>query len=121
MPLNPRQFFHATDLDLQPGDEVHPPARTGVSSRFEGYPAYRGDRVYMFTHKDYAEQYGPNYGKNTYEVEPLGDVERDPEYSLERHKIRRLPRGERAEAHGYNDMAANARTAPAARVLRKMR
>jgi hypothetical protein len=59
--LSPGQFFHASNAEFEPGDMVEP-----------GHPARH---VYAGTD---ASKVG-FFGRNTYQVEPTGQMEADPE------------------------------------------
>lgn len=69
--LSGPQFFHGTKHEFSPGDMVdpgHPPTK-GAGR------ADRSDHVYAATDPEIASR----YGRHTYQVEPTGDVELDPE------------------------------------------
>ena len=89
--LSPVQFFHGTKAELSPGDVVepgHPPNYKSV--RPQGREAY-SSREYVYATTD--PQVAFDHWFNTppkrmssekpvggvYKVEPVGDVERDPE------------------------------------------
>lgn len=93
-------YYHNTDVDFGEGDELKPPtALEGGKPSGRWGDDYRPNRVY-FT---YADEYGDlsesPFGEHTYEVEPIGEIERDPE---DRRRI-------------YNDWMA-----PGARIIRKI-
>jgi len=91
-------YYHGGIRGLQPGDLILPPDETGaVSVADVGAPTeelsirvaqvHRKDRVYLtsdvFAARVFASLH-PNsrrrYGGDVYEVEPIGDVEPDPDY-----------------------------------------
>ena len=95
-------YYHNTDVDFGEGDELKPPTvLDGGNSSGRWGDDYRPNRVY-FTWADEDGDLDPDeliFGENTYEVEPIGEIERDPE---DRKQI-------------YNDWMA-----PGARVVRKV-
>ena len=76
-------FWHGGAAGLKPGDLVLPPSHTGVVSAagMAGMPT-RNDRVYFTTVHDVARGYAAHTpGLNAvYRVEPVGDLEKDPDY-----------------------------------------
>lgn len=73
----PATLYHETDADLKPGDIVDSAAARGYDSPWaQGVTTYDPNKVYMTTNPDYDIP----YGKNTYEVEPVGELHRDPLY-----------------------------------------
>jgi hypothetical protein len=72
--INPLQFYHSTDSELNSGDVLKPNHPVGNTSRpssddFKEYGHH--DFTWMTTVKPHPKaQYG--YGKNHYEVEPMG-------------------------------------------------
>jgi glutaredoxin-like protein NrdH len=89
-------WYHNTDAELNPGDELLPPSETGHKSQFadadpEMGTIYHPDKVYFYKHpteptrEEISDDHGPysgtlDFGKNTYEVEPDGSYERDSEW-----------------------------------------
>lgn len=80
---DPTRYFHSTQAELQPGDIIRPAAE-GYGDRWsENAAGYDPNYVYLFDQRhlqnpDYDPVY-PNSLKNTYEVEPLGALDQDPE------------------------------------------
>jgi hypothetical protein len=77
-------YYHNTDAELNPGDELLPSAERGHRSRwaedeYGTVPTYDPHSVYMYRETGNPEHF-QEYGKNRYEVEPVGDVRRDPEW-----------------------------------------
>ena len=73
----PEKLYHETDADLKPGDIVDSAANRGYESPWaNGVTTYDPSKVYMTTTPDYDIP----YGKHTYEVEPVGELHRDPLY-----------------------------------------
>jgi hypothetical protein len=70
--LSPGQFFHASNAEFEPGDMVEPghPARHVYT-----HGQASGQHVYAGTD---ASKVG-FFGRNTYQVEPTGQMEADPE------------------------------------------
>lgn len=84
--LNPGQFFHVTDARLKPGASVVPAAERGFQSKWAkgtGGSAdyYSPNHVYVYSHDgdDMVHNEYMHLGRYTYEVEPQGGVEPDPE------------------------------------------
>ncbi len=123
-------WYHNTDAELNPGDMLLPPTETGHKSQFadadpEMGTIYHPDKVYFYhhptepTHEQIADQNGPyanaiGFGKNTYQVEPVGHVERDPEWQTNREKWEGYYDDEN-EIPGYHDHMA-----PRARVVQRV-
>ena len=130
--LSPQQFryTHSTDAELRPGDVLKPAAETGVESRFKNVRGYDPGRVYFSDTRD--EHFDPlvheHYGKYTYAVEPLGHVSADPEVEHRTQRYAKDPRWHEdfgaAPGGPWNDeylgSALSGRSAPAARVLRRL-
>ena len=62
--LSPRQFFHGSSTEFQPGDKLQPAEETGVSSRGGA------NRVWVSTNAWHASK----YGAYTYPVDVADDV-----------------------------------------------
>lgn len=96
------QFFHGGCRGLEPGDELLPPSKTGVSSvSGSGGAPYRRDRIYLTETvneaRSYAALYVPpltldalgrreqvtldDFGGDLYEVEVIGKVVADRDYA----------------------------------------
>ena len=81
-------YYHYTDQEFAPGDKLKPATQTdpsGARSKWgDGHDLYDPSKVY-FTWRDgdpgHDEYTDPNsvYGPNAYEVEPVGEIEDDPE------------------------------------------
>jgi hypothetical protein len=100
------RYFHNSDHVFAPGDVIRPAHETGHASRWADHEGYSPKHVYVWHEHgmhDNAEEAFEEHGRHTYEVEPLGHVEDDPEKHME---------GEvGAEAHAY-------RTSSGARVVK---
>lgn len=86
-----RQFVHTTDAVLQPGDTIHPAAQIGHESKFAGVGSYSPNHVYLNDHRVPPEE-TQHFGQHTYQVEPTGPVERDPEYAKWKHNVTKYSR-----------------------------
>ncbi|QZE10440.1 hypothetical protein SEA_SCOOBYDOOBYDOO_94 [Mycobacterium phage ScoobyDoobyDoo] len=110
-------WYHNTDAELNPGDELVPPAERGYDSPHKNAPGYSPHHVYMYDHNSNNDH--DYWGKNRYEVEPIGEVSRDPEF--EHNKVwykEDLEDDDEyfdADVPGYDSYVA-----PRARVVRKM-
>lgn len=77
-----RTYYHGSDEEFEPGDLVLPQAESGAKNWGErvGHdgpqsPFYTGEHVHHVAEPWRAEM----FGRHVYEVNPLTDVERDPE------------------------------------------
>jgi hypothetical protein len=75
-------FFHATDADLSPGDILTPAHDRGFTGKWADLPDYNASKVYLYD-TNAGEYDAEDWGKNIYEVEPIGPVDPDPEYHPE--------------------------------------
>lgn len=123
-------WYHNTDAELNPGDMLLPAAERGYHSPYlDADPddgiIYHPDKVYMYHHhgeptqEQLSDDNGPysgtmGFGKNTYEVEPIGPTERDPEWQTNWDKWGDLYDNE-TEVPGAHDHMV-----PRARVVRKV-
>lgn len=76
-------LYHGGARRLDRVGLILPPARTGARSLadFGGAGVTRRDRVYLTADLDVAQMYALMVGRgDVYEVEPLGPLERDPDY-----------------------------------------
>jgi hypothetical protein len=77
-------FYHGTKAELAPGDLIepnkYPPTTPDPDIRGEkaGQPR---EHTYFSPRKNYISEH---YGPNVYEIEPVGDYSRDPEYTSSR-------------------------------------
>ena len=73
--LHPTQFFHGSDYEFAPGEEVVPGVELGRSANRVHVQAdpERGASVYLNPVRRYAH----TWGQHVYEVEPVGDVVAD--------------------------------------------
>ena len=93
-------WYHTTDVDFSEGDELKPPTELeGGKPSGRWGDDYRPNRVYFTQADEDGDLSESPFGKHTYEVEPIGETERDPE---DRRQI-------------YNDWMA-----PGARIIRKI-
>ena len=107
-------WYHNTDAELNPGDEILPASERKMPSRWDSRSGYNPDLVYFYQGPErLPNDPSPPFGKNTYEVEPIGEIQRDPEWPMNKESY-----GEDYEYEedipGYNDYAA-----PRARVVRR--
>jgi len=110
-------WYHNTDADLNPGDELLPAAERGHNSQWSEVPTYDPHSVYIYNN-DFGDYYD-SHGKNQYEVEPLGPVNRDPEF--ETNKADYMDELEDDDVYSDNDVpGAHSHVTPRARVIRKM-
>ncbi len=90
-------YYHSTDTEFEPGDLVRPPVETGAENwadrlyRRTGIDYYqeKADEIrqngtdalgrYSREHVYHADRPAREFGRHTYEVEPLTPVEPDPE------------------------------------------
>lgn len=109
-------YYHNTDAELNPGDELLPASEIGhASSDWHPSSLYDPSKVYFTHYQDDSElPHQGQFGKHTYEVEPHGDIERDPEWEASQEG---QPDDYEWDTHdaGYYDY-----TAPGARVIRKI-
>lgn len=82
--LNPKQFFHGTNVELKPGEYVLPPEKTGAQPHSHpDIPAEEFNNaahVYVSTSLQAAQNFASDKGgSNVYEVEPHSDIHKDPE------------------------------------------
>lgn len=113
-------YYHNTDAELEPGDEIIPAAERGYESQWKKNKDYNPHMVY-FTYGDddtWAEDWR---GRNRYEVEPIGEVKQDPEHLTQRKEFE--------EEYGRpfdpvededEDIMQNSYTSPRARVIRRL-
>lgn len=82
------RYWHGGFPGLTPGDLLLPPTETGATHTLTGYgvlPGYRpdhvrADRVHVTTRRDSARVFAAAYPDGAlYRVEPLGDMEPDPD------------------------------------------
>lgn len=76
-------LYHGGARRLDRVGLILPPARTGARSLAEygGAGVTRRDRVYLTADSDVAHMFALMAGRgDVYEVEPIGDLERDPDY-----------------------------------------
>lgn len=83
-------FWHGGAAGRRPGDLLLPPDRSSATNTTADHAPEeagttgraRRDRVYLTTAHDWATLYACSHGKNgrIYEVEPIGDLEVDPDY-----------------------------------------
>lgn len=83
-PIGP--WYHGTNVALSPGEHILPRAETGADTEFGDNPYYRDDVVYLTNGGDHmAERFAVSRAgrlggePRIYEVEPIGDLDRDPE------------------------------------------
>jgi hypothetical protein len=118
-------WYHNTDAELNLGDEVLSAAERNHHSRwaedeYGPIPGYSPHNVYMYNEKADPSRY-TDYGKNRYEVEPIGNVSRDPEfeYNKDSHMEELEDSGETLEDEsnipGYHNYVA-----PHAKIVRKI-
>ena len=87
--MSERTLYHGGVRRLHRGGVILPPSSTGAPSTADyGADAVcRQDRVYLTDELDMARMFAilapPNGKGDVYEVEPLGELERDPDYSGE--------------------------------------
>lgn len=81
-----RQFIHSTEAELKPGDMIRPAAEIGHQSDYAGLKTYSPHHVYLNDHRVPPEEV-EHLGRHTYQVEPVGHVERDPEYVRWKHGV----------------------------------
>ena len=77
--VSPRQFFHGTEADLKPGDEIKPGNVAG-HRRFSSESSGHGEFVWMTPHAHKAAW----FGSRVYQVEPQG-LHADYKYSTPQH------------------------------------
>ena len=106
-------YYHTTDAELNPGDEVLSAQERGHTSRWEGTMNYDPSRVYLYDENADPEEYS-HLGKYRYQVEPVGDIRRDPEREWNQiwRDLRLHDRSKGWNQHAY--------TAPRARVVKKI-
>ena len=78
-------LYHGGVRRLHVGSVLLPPVKTGAASQADfGNHVARRDRVYVTTERDQAELFAllapPDGNGDLYEVEPIGDLEIDPDY-----------------------------------------
>lgn len=74
-------LYHGGARRLDRVGLILPPARTGALSLAEYAPVTRRDRVYLTADTLVAHMYALMVGRgDVYEVEPLGEIEPDPDY-----------------------------------------
>lgn len=108
-------WYHNTDAELNPGDELLPASKRGVPSRWDAESGYDPNLVY-FTQGPQRlppDHHDSPFGKHTYEVEPVGDIQRDPEWESNKKSY--------GSDYEYEDEIPGAQdyAAPGARVVRK--
>ena len=70
--LSPEQFFHGSHEEFEPGASIVP-----TSGGYKGEQAWRGERVWMSSQPDHAEEWAP--GGHIYRVQPEGVQPHDPD------------------------------------------
>src|SRR5689334_12750170 len=107
-------WYHNTDAELSPGDEILPASKRGVPSRWDSESGYDPNLVY-FTEgpQKLPEDYDRAFGKHIYEVEPQGEIQRDPEWESNKASY--------GDDYEYEDDIPGAQdyAAPSATVIRK--
>ena len=109
-------WYHNTDAELNPGDELLPASQRGVPPRWDTRSGYDPNFVYITHGPQKLPQHDvdePMFGKNIYEVEPVGDIQRDPEWETNKESYGEDYEYE-DEIPGFNDYAV-----PRARVVRR--
>jgi hypothetical protein len=110
--LNGAQFFHVSDREFKPGEELRPAAQTGTQSAWSHLPTYSPDHVYVYRGNktkpqpwDVKDKFGPALGQHVYRVEPKGPLADDPEHTSKRAKI--VPSAVVVDkVHSYEESAA---------------
>jgi hypothetical protein len=104
-------WHHSTDAELNPGDEILSATQRGYASPNKDMPGYNPNNVHIW-HSD-GDPVSYDFGEHTYEVEPLGDINRDPEYE---HNRRDAPKSwSDDQVPGYHSYVV-----PRARVKKKL-
>lgn len=109
-------WYHNTDAELNPGDELLPASQMGVPPRWDTRSGYDPNFVYVTHGPQVLDQHdvdNPSFGKNIYEVQPVGDIQRDPEWETNKELY--------GEDYEYEDDIPGAHdyAVPSARVVRK--
>ena len=133
-------WYHNTDAELNPGDELLPASQRGHKSEWESqstnaetgqstplYPHYDPHSVYLYNEHGDPGDY-EDFGQHRYEAEPIGQTKPDPEHE----SMRQQALEELAEVHGVSlDEAKSllheddiggmhSYVAPRARIIRKI-
>lgn len=113
-------YFHNTFRELEPGDELKPASELGLHDRWHDDPHYSPHHVYMWhsdahQHPEMHDDFREAFGDHTYEVQPEGRVEADPERESARD-------WERSQGTSDDEplMSDYTYRAPRARVVRKV-
>jgi Rifampin ADP-ribosyl transferase len=91
------RLFHGGTRKLHRGDVLLPPERTGAptTADFGAAGVCRPDRVYLTTDLEAARLFAimapPKGNGSVYEVEPIGDLEVDPDYLAEDESAYAVP------------------------------
>ena len=133
-------WYHNTDAELNPGDELLPASQRGHESEWGSqstnaetgqstplYPHYDPHSVYLYNEHGEPSDY-EDFGQHRYEVEPIGQTRPDPEHE----SMRQQALEELAEVHGVSldeakgllhedDIGGmHSYVAPRARIVRKV-
>jgi hypothetical protein len=108
-------WYHTTDSELNPGDEILPASKRGVPNRWESKD-YDPSLVYFTQGPQRLPQEDLDnspFGKHTYEVQPQGDIQRDPEWESNKKSY--------GSDYEYEDEIPGAQdyAAPSAKIVRK--
>lgn len=117
-------YYHNTDAELNPGDEL-----LSWADRNMGYDAphrskawgYDPHSVYMYDQQGDPDVFALDFGKNRYEVEPIGAVTRDPEWEYNKVPYQEDLAEEPDSVYNDADVPGyHSYVAPRARVVRRL-
>lgn len=88
--LSPRQFFHGSDVELEPGQKVLPTSVTGAKNWAEqiGHDGPLGPYSPKHVYHSSEAHDAAVFGKHVYEVKPTADWHVDPEDAYHQTGIR---------------------------------